>query len=102
MPGGRVVELGCGPGWGTKLILDRFGAGQVDAVDLDPAMVARARRRLARYGERARVAEGSATDVRTAFAAHGEPGEAGAASRGEGRLAPRLGAPAKDPEGEPV
>ncbi|WP_433788224.1 class I SAM-dependent methyltransferase [Actinomycetospora sp. CA-101289] len=78
VPGGRVVELGCGQGWGTKLILDRFGAGRVDAVDLDPAMVARARRRLARYGERVQVAEGSATDVRTAFAAHGGPDEAGA------------------------
>jgi quercetin dioxygenase-like cupin family protein len=29
------------------------------------------------------------------------PGESGA-SRGEGRLAPRLGPPAKDPEGEPA
>jgi quercetin dioxygenase-like cupin family protein len=30
------------------------------------------------------------------------PGEAGKVSRGEGHLAPRLGAPAKDPEGEPA
>jgi quercetin dioxygenase-like cupin family protein len=30
------------------------------------------------------------------------PGEAGAAARGEGRLAPRLGAPPRDPEGEPL
>lgn len=29
------------------------------------------------------------------------PGEAGRAPRGEGRLAPRHGAPARDPEGEP-
>jgi quercetin dioxygenase-like cupin family protein len=30
------------------------------------------------------------------------PGEAGSVARGEGRLAPRLGAPPKDPEGEPL
>ncbi len=30
------------------------------------------------------------------------PGEAGRAPRGEGKLAPRLGAPAHDPEGEPT
>ncbi len=30
------------------------------------------------------------------------PGEAGHVERGEGRLAPRLGAPPKDPEGEPA
>lgn len=66
--GARVLELGCGPGYGTELILTRFGAGHVDAVDLDPAMVTRARRRLRRFGERARVAEGSATDLRAALA----------------------------------
>lgn len=77
VPGGHVVDLGCGPGWGTKLILDRFGAEQVDAVDLDPAMVVRARRRLARYGDRARVAQGSATDLRSAFAADDGPAAPG-------------------------
>lgn len=30
------------------------------------------------------------------------PGEAGGAPRGEGRLAPRLGEPPRDPEGEPL
>jgi len=30
------------------------------------------------------------------------PGEAGRAPRGEGKLAPRLAAPARDPEGEPT
>lgn len=78
VPGGRVLELGCGAGWGTRLILDRFGAEQVDAVDLDPAMVQRARRRLARYGPRVSVVEGSATDVRAAFAADGGRAGAGA------------------------
>ncbi|MFE7201479.1 class I SAM-dependent methyltransferase [Pseudonocardia alni] len=42
--------MGCGPGYGTQLILDRFGADYVDAIDLDSAMIARARRRLAQPG----------------------------------------------------
>ena len=65
--GARVVELGCGSGFGTELVLRRFGAARVDAVDLDPAMIARARRRLAPYGDRVRLAEGSATDLRSAL-----------------------------------
>jgi SAM-dependent methyltransferase len=56
---GRVLELGCGRGYGTRLILDRFGA--------DPAMVARARRRLAPLRNRVRVMQGSATDLRAAL-----------------------------------
>ncbi|OZM76424.1 class I SAM-dependent methyltransferase [Pseudonocardia sp. MH-G8] len=71
VPGGRALELGCGSGNGTRLILDTFGADRVDALDLDPAMVARARRRLARFEDRVRVAVGSATDLRTALAPDG-------------------------------
>jgi len=68
--GGRVLEVGCGPGAGTRLILDKFGAATVDAVDLDPAMIERARRRLAGYGAgRVRLAVGSATDLRGALGA---------------------------------
>lgn len=48
--GGRVLELGCGRGVGVQLIFERFGAASVEAVDLDPKMVERARRRLAPYG----------------------------------------------------
>ncbi len=44
--GGRALEVGCGRGVGVSLILDRFGAGEVDAFDLDPRMVERARGRL--------------------------------------------------------
>ncbi|MEU0108437.1 class I SAM-dependent methyltransferase [Streptomyces sp. NPDC006251] len=66
-PGARAAEIGCGSGYGTRLILDRFGAATVDAVDLDPAMIERARRRLNRYGDRVRLAVGDATDLRTAF-----------------------------------
>jgi SAM-dependent methyltransferase len=62
-PGTRALEIGCGPGYGTQLILEHFGASRVDAIDLDPAMIRRAKRRLARYGDRVRVAQGSATDL---------------------------------------
>lgn len=62
-PNARVLEVGCGAGYGTELILTRFGAARVDALDLDPAMVARARRRLARYGDRIHLAVGDATDL---------------------------------------
>jgi SAM-dependent methyltransferase len=66
-PGARVLEIGCGPGYGTQLILEHFGASHVDAIDLDPAMVRRATRRLGRYGDRVRVAQGSATDLGAAL-----------------------------------
>jgi ubiquinone/menaquinone biosynthesis C-methylase UbiE len=65
--GGRALEVGCGSGEGTRLILDKFGAARLDALDLDPAMVERARRRLAGYGTgRVRLAVGSTTDLREA------------------------------------
>jgi len=67
--GARVAEIGCGAGYGTKLICDYFGAGHVDAVDLDPAMITKSRQRLARYGDRVRLAVGDATDLRAAFGA---------------------------------
>jgi ubiquinone/menaquinone biosynthesis C-methylase UbiE len=43
----------------------------VDAVDLDPKMILRAQRRLARYGPSVRLAQGSATDLAHAFSAFG-------------------------------
>lgn len=65
-PGARALEIGCGAGYGAQLIIDRFGAAAVDAIDLDPAMAARARRRLVPYGGRVRVGTGDATDLRAA------------------------------------
>lgn len=44
--GARALEVGCGRGVGTELVLDVFGAARVDAFDLDPDMVRRAAERL--------------------------------------------------------
>jgi trans-aconitate 2-methyltransferase len=42
----RVVDLGCGPGNSTALLVDRFGADPVTGVDSSPDMLAKARARL--------------------------------------------------------
>ena len=58
---GRALEIGCGRGVGTELVLDVFGAAHVDAFDLDPDMVARAKKRLA--GRPANVRVGDVTAI---------------------------------------
>ena len=59
-----VLEIGCGRGVGTEIIFGRFGAREVHAFDLDPDMVARARRRLSGYPpERLRLFVGDAAAV---------------------------------------
>lgn len=68
-PGARALEIGCGSCYGTKLIIDQLGAATVDAIDLDPAMVDRARHRLRRYRDQVRVVQGSADDLQTALGA---------------------------------
>lgn len=60
---GAALEVGCGRGVGTELILDRFGAATVDAFDLDPTMVARARKRLVQRGTHARFWVGDVTAI---------------------------------------
>ncbi|MEU0124281.1 class I SAM-dependent methyltransferase [Streptomyces albidoflavus] len=67
--GAQAVEIGCGSGYGTRMILDRFGAAQVEALDLDEAMVEKARRRLMDRPGRVRLAVGDATDLKAAFGA---------------------------------
>ncbi len=47
--GQKVLEIGCGRGVGTEIILERFGAGEVHAFDLDPKMIELARKRLAEF-----------------------------------------------------
>jgi ubiquinone/menaquinone biosynthesis C-methylase UbiE len=63
LSGGRALEVGCGRGVGAELVLELFGAETVDAFDLDPRMVAQARRRLRRYGSRVRLWTGDAVAV---------------------------------------
>lgn len=63
MNGGIALEMGCGRGVGTELILDLFGPSTVDAFDLDPRMVKLARARLAARGSRARVWVGDAACI---------------------------------------
>ncbi|MBI3185125.1 MAG: class I SAM-dependent methyltransferase [Myxococcales bacterium] len=70
MSGGRALEVGCGRGVGAQVILEQFGAEKVDAFDLDPSMVELARRRLARFGDRARVFVGDAARIDAADATY--------------------------------
>lgn len=58
--GARVLEVGCGEGAGAQTLLARFGAAHVTAIDLDPAQVARATKRL-RHRDDATVAQGDIT-----------------------------------------
>lgn len=61
LDGGAALEIGCGGGLGAEIILDRFAAESVLAIDLDFAMLATARRRLARRGREAvRLAQANA------------------------------------------
>lgn len=62
-PEGHALELGCGQGVGAQIIFDVFGAGRVDAFDLDPHMVELAAKRLEPYGKNARVFVGDATKI---------------------------------------
>lgn len=59
LAGKRVLEIGCGRGVGMEILL-ALGAAQVTGFDLDPMMIALARKRVAKYGDRARVFIGDA------------------------------------------
>jgi ubiquinone/menaquinone biosynthesis C-methylase UbiE len=63
VPGGRALEIGCGVGNGVQVIFDLFGAASVDAFDLDPRMLSRARRRLAARGSRVSLWIGDASAI---------------------------------------
>ena len=63
LPGGKALEVGCGQGYGTELIVRHFGAGHVDAVDIDPGMLDLARRRVTDHDLPATVLQASADDL---------------------------------------
>lgn len=43
---GHIVDLGCGPGNSTELLLQRYGQARITGLDSSPAMLASARQRL--------------------------------------------------------
>jgi len=64
LEGMDVLEVGCGRGAGTRIILESLGAARVDAFDLDPAQIERARRFIGiRHGNRTRLYVGSADAI---------------------------------------
>lgn len=63
MAGGNALEIGCGQGYGTELILRCFGAGHVDAVDIDAGMLRLARGRITDHDLPATVLQASADDL---------------------------------------
>jgi trans-aconitate 2-methyltransferase len=52
-----VLDAGCGSGRVTERLLERLPQGRVVALDASPAMLAEARRRLARFGQRVTFVE---------------------------------------------
>ena len=55
LTGKRVLDVGCGSGGITLLLAERFGAGEVVALDVEPEVVAAAQRRAAERGLDRRV-----------------------------------------------
>ena len=51
---GLVMDLGAGTGALSEVLLERRGVGTVELVDIDAEMLGQARRRLQRFGDRAR------------------------------------------------
>ena len=58
---GEVLEIGSGAGANAQVLLERHPDIQLTATDLDPVMVASARRRLASHGHRVTVTEADTT-----------------------------------------
>ena len=60
LDGGLALEIGCGQGVGTELILGRFKANSVQAIDIDVEMVELAKKRVSRFADRVTVRVGDA------------------------------------------
>jgi ubiquinone/menaquinone biosynthesis C-methylase UbiE len=61
LSGQHVLEVGCGRGVGSQVVLDRLGAEKVTAFDLDESMVDLARRRL--HGRPVSLSVGDVCDI---------------------------------------
>lgn len=60
----NVLEVGCGRGVGTELLIERLGAATVHAIDLDESMLKHARKRLAKYDpKRLKLSTGDVTTI---------------------------------------
>ena len=59
----RVLDVGCGGGHMLEFIATRRPDLTLTGVDLSPDQVRRARRRVARFGDRVQIHEGSALDL---------------------------------------
>jgi ubiquinone/menaquinone biosynthesis C-methylase UbiE len=66
LDGKQALEIGCGAGFGMDLILEHFGAATVRGIDIDPGMVRLAQSRTSRYGDRAVVSTGDASQIHAA------------------------------------
>ena len=64
--GARLLEVGCGPGFGIDLLFSRFGAASVDAFDLDPKMVSRVRLRQTKHRRKLGLWVGNIRHIPTA------------------------------------
>ncbi len=61
--GGWILDIGCGSGLVAQMVLDRSPNIRVFGLDSSTAMLTIARDRLARYGERVRLADGDLTSL---------------------------------------
>lgn len=62
LAGKCVLEVGCGRGVGIEILL-ALGAAHITGFDLDPKMIALAEKRIAKFGDRARVFAGDAEAI---------------------------------------
>ena len=61
--GTSIIELGSGPGFVTKLLLDHFPGARVTGVELDPELIADATDYLADYGDRVSFVHASVAET---------------------------------------